>query len=284
MNRNRTSSRKTALSRALTMGIICVNLLTSANPLTAAAASISEAAGLGGPAPKSAAIVIDDFGNNMKGTDSILDLPIPLTVAVMPFLSSSKSDAQDAFRKGREVIVHLPMEPMTGKKSWLGPGVISTDLSEEEIRKRVNAAIDDIPHAIGVNNHMGSKATADERVMHIVMEVLRERGLFFLDSHTNYRSIACREAKKVGVPCLENHIFLDDIHTKSKVIRQIELIGAHNKVHQPCIAIGHVGAKGDITAAALRDTLPRLKDTLSFVKLSELYKSPPPDAGPKSGS
>ncbi|SEG16451.1 divergent polysaccharide deacetylase family protein [Paenibacillus sp. UNC499MF] len=229
---------------------------------------------------RKAAIIIDDLGNNMKGTDEILDLPFPITAAVMPFLPSSHSDAEKAFGKGHDVIVHLPMEPRSGRKSWLGPGVISTDLSDDEVRKRVNAAIDDIPHAIGVNNHMGSKATADERVMRLVMEVLHERGLFFLDSHTNYRSIACREAKKAGVLCLENHLFLDDIHTKSKVTQQIQLIGAHSKAHQPCIAIGHVGAKGEITASALRDTVPRLKDTLSFVKLSELYKPPAPETAP----
>ena len=84
---------------------------------------------------KKVAIVIDDFGNNMDGTAEMMNLPIPFTVAVMPFLPSTKQDAQLAHDKGHEVILHLPMEPVRGKKSWLGPGAITTDLSNDEIHK-----------------------------------------------------------------------------------------------------------------------------------------------------
>ncbi len=104
----------------------------------------------------------------------MLKLPIPFTVAVMPFLPSTKQDAQLAHDRGLEVILHLPMEPVRGKKSWLGPGAITTDLSSDEIHKRIVAAIDDVPYAIGINNHMGSKATADERVMKILVEICKE--------------------------------------------------------------------------------------------------------------
>ena len=86
------------------------------------------------------AIVIDDLGNSMKGTEEILNLPIKLTVAIMPFLSSTKKDAELAYKNGHEVIVHLPMEPKKGKKSWLGPQGIMVDLSDQEIRRRVEAA------------------------------------------------------------------------------------------------------------------------------------------------
>ena len=96
------------------------------------------------------AIVIDDFGNNMKGTDKMLSLPIPLTVAVMPFLPSTKQDAIAAHKKGHEVIIHMPMEPIRGKKEWLGPKAITTDLSDEEINNRLEQAIQEIPHAIGM--------------------------------------------------------------------------------------------------------------------------------------
>ncbi|MEH6940223.1 divergent polysaccharide deacetylase family protein, partial [Bacillus sp. JJ664] len=143
------------------------------------------------------AIVIDDFGNNMKGTEQMLSLPIPLTVAVMPFLPSTQKDASTAHSRGYEVIVHLPMEPRTGMASWLGPNAITSNLSDLEIRRRVVAAIDDVPYAIGMNNHMGSKATSDERVMRIVLSVCKERGLFFLDSKTNYWSIVSKIAKEL---------------------------------------------------------------------------------------
>ncbi len=125
---------------------------------------------------KELAIVIDDLGNDMKGTEEILHLPVTLTLAIMPFLPSTKADAENARRFGHEVIVHLPMEPVSGKASWLGPGAILTSLSNEEIRSRVEKAIGDVPYAVGVNHHMGSKATADERVMRIVLEVCKEGG------------------------------------------------------------------------------------------------------------
>lgn len=218
-----------------------------------------------------AVIVIDDLGNNMVGTEEMMNLPIPITVAIMPFLPSTKSDAEMAHRKGHDVIVHLPMEPLRGKKSWLGPGAITCDLSEEEIRKRVNAAIDDVPYAIGINNHMGSKATVDERVMRIVLTVCRESGLLFLDSHTNYRSIVSKVAKEIGVPCVENHIFLDDVRNRSHVSKQLELLQQHLTQHEKCIAIGHVGAGGKATAEVIKQVQAESHD-IEFVGISKLFE------------
>lgn len=216
-----------------------------------------------------AAIVIDDFGNRMAGTEEMINLPFQITVAVMPFLPTTKQDAEMAHRHGHDVIVHLPMEPLASKKSWMGPGAITCDLPDNEIRKRVNAAIDDVPHAIGVNNHMGSKATVDERVMRVVLEVCRERGLFFLDSHTNYRSIVSKVAKKIGVPCIENHIFLDDVKNKMHVWNQIKLLQKHLDDHDTCVAIGHVGGGGKITAEVLKQ-LPDSSKGIRFVGISKL--------------
>lgn len=216
-----------------------------------------------------AAIVIDDFGNNMAGTEAMMNLPFQITVAVMPFLRTTKKDADTAHRNGHDVIVHLPMEPLKSKRSWLGPGTITCDLPDDEIRRRVNAAIEDVPHAIGINNHMGSKATVDERVMRVVLEVCRERGMFFLDSHTNYRSIVSKIAKEVGVPSIENHIFLDDIKSKMHVWNQIKLLQTHLNEHETCVVIGHVGGGGKITAEVLRQ-LPATTSGIRFVGVSKL--------------
>ncbi|GIP39277.1 hypothetical protein J31TS4_25570 [Paenibacillus sp. J31TS4] len=222
---------------------------------------------------KRVAIVIDDAGNSMKGTKEMLALPFKLTIAVMPFLSSTKEDAEAAFRAGHDVIVHLPMEPKSGKKSWLGPGAITTDMTDEQIRAAVRAALDDVPHAIGINNHMGSKATGDPRVIHAVLEVCRERGVFFLDSHTNYRSIVSKVAREVGVPSLDNHLFLDDVKSKSHMEKQFTQIREHLKVHEPCIAIGHVGAGGQKLAEVLGERVPEMtiSQGVRFVGVRELF-------------
>jgi len=222
------------------------------------------------PSPRYIAIVIDDMGNGMKGTEEILRLPIKLTVAVMPFLPTTKRDAELAHQMGHDVIVHMPMEPVRGKASWLGPGAILTSLSDEEIRRRVEAAIDDVPHAVGMNNHMGSKATADERVMRIVLEVCKERGLFFLDSRTSWKTVVPQIARELHLPQLHNDVFLDDVHSFQHVTRQIGLIRKALEHQEACVAIGHVGPPGQITAGALKKAIPALQAEAQFVRLSEL--------------
>ncbi|WP_010270632.1 divergent polysaccharide deacetylase family protein [Paenibacillus senegalensis] len=221
--------------------------------------------------PKTAAVVIDDLGNNMKGTEDILALPFKVTVAVMPFLPSSKEDAEAAHRAGHDVIVHLPMEPLSGRSSWLGEGAIMVGLDDEEIRKRVHAALDDIPHAIGINNHMGSKATADERVMRIVLEVCRERGVFYLDSHTNYRSVVGQLAEELGVPSLDNQLFIDDVHTKRHMKRQMRLLSKQADQFDYAIAIGHVGGGGKMVAEVLKQWSEDGGKDIRLVGLSTLF-------------
>ncbi|WP_078434588.1 divergent polysaccharide deacetylase family protein [Metabacillus halosaccharovorans] len=224
--------------------------------------------------PKHVAIVIDDFGNDMKGTKEILSLPIPLTVAVMPFLSTTKKDAELAHQKGHEVILHLPMEPLHGKKSWLGPGAITSDLSDEEVRDRVIKAIEDVPHAVGMNNHMGSKITADSRIMRIILEVCQEKGLYYLDSKTTGKSVVEKLASELGVPYLENELFFDEQYTTSHIVRQANLLLNRIEDDTDIIAIGHVGIAGDKTAAVLRQYVPKVKEKAKAVTLSELFLHP----------
>lgn len=228
------------------------------------------------PAPaqpgKKVVFVIDDFGNNMQGTAEMLSLPVPLTVAVMPFLPSTKKDAELAHQKGHDVFVHMPMEPVKGKRSWLGPGAITTDLSDEEIRSRVQKAIDDVPHAIGMNNHMGSKVTADERIMKIIMSVVKERGLIYLDSKTTDKSVAAKVAEQMGVPHIENQIFLDDVYSVPHITNQMEKVCKRIGNHPLCIAIGHVGPPGKKTASVLLQYIPRIQKEAEFVTVSKLVQ------------
>lgn len=222
---------------------------------------------------KRVAIVIDDFGNDMKGTEEMFKLPIPITAAVMPFLPTSKRDAQLAHEKGCDVILHLPMEPLKGKKSWLGPGALTTDLSDDEIRRRVNAAIDDIPYVVGINNHMGSKVTADERVMNIVLDICKERGLFFLDSRTTSKSVIPVISKRIRLSFTKNDIFLDELYSYQHISRQIEKLKKHIRNQDTCIAIGHVGPPGKKTAHILAKAIPALEsESVRFVKLSEMVE------------
>ncbi|WP_377891957.1 divergent polysaccharide deacetylase family protein [Alkalihalobacillus sp. R86527] len=219
------------------------------------------------------AIVIDDFGNNMGGTEEMLQLPVPLTIAIMPFLPTTKEDAKSAHKQGHEVIVHIPMEPLRGKASWLGPGAITTDLSDKEIRKRISSAIDDVPYAVGMNHHMGSKVTADERIMRIVLNICRERGLYYFDSKTTDKSVIPKLANEIGVPYLENELFFDDIYTIShmnKKARELERLLDDDENH---IAIGHVGIAGKKMVQVLNEYIPIYQSDATIVPLSELIPS-----------
>ena len=219
---------------------------------------------------KIAAVVIDDFGNDMLGTKEMMELPIPFTAAVMPFLPTSKRDAQWAHRSGRDVIIHLPMEPVKGKKSWLGPGAITVDLPDDEIRRRVEAAIADVPYAIGMNNHMGSKATADPRVMRIVLQVCKERGFFFLDSRTSSKSVIPALGKELGVEVVHNGLFFDEVYTIRHISKQVFRFNKLLQDQGACVAIGHVGPPGQKTAALLKQYYDEVKGKVEFVPVSKL--------------
>lgn len=221
------------------------------------------------------AIVIDDFGNRMDGTEEMLKLPVKITAAIMPFMPTTKEDAELAYSLGHDVIVHMPMEPEKGLKSWLGPGAITADLSEAEIRKRVEEAIDNVPHAIGMNNHMGSKITADERIMRIVLTVCKERGLFFLDSRTTWKTVIPKVAKEVGVPLVSNEIFLDDVYTEQHVAGQIVKVNKFLESHDSCVIIGHVGVPGKKTASVLNRSIPSMQSSVEFVKLKTMLPNLP---------
>ncbi|QAY68304.1 divergent polysaccharide deacetylase family protein [Paenibacillus protaetiae] len=226
-------------------------------------------------AKRQVAIVIDDFGNRMDGTEEMLKLPVKITAAIMPFMPTTKEDAELAYRLGHDVIVHMPMEPNKGLKSWLGPGAITADLSDAEIRSRVENAIDNVPHAIGMNNHMGSKITADERIMRIILTVCKERGLYFLDSRTTWKTVIPKVAGEIGVPLVSNELFLDDIYSEQHIFKQVGLLKKHLESHSSCIIIGHVGVPGKKTAGVLKQSIPGMMNYVNFVKASSMLPASP---------
>ncbi|MNZ43894.1 Divergent polysaccharide deacetylase [compost metagenome] len=222
---------------------------------------------------KRLAVIIDDLGNQMKGTDEILAMPVKLTVAVMPFLPSSEQDARDAHERGHDVLIHLPLEPKQGNPKWLGPGAILSNMPDEEVRKKVEEAIDNIPFAVGINNHMGSKITGDKRIMSVILDVCRERGLFFVDSKTNYWSVAGDVSSEKGLPELHNDIFLDDVHTERHIAGQFHKIEKLLEQRGKCVTIGHVGVKGDKTAKVLKEMIPEFQlKGITFVGISEFAR------------
>ncbi|MFD3156386.1 divergent polysaccharide deacetylase family protein [Haloimpatiens sp. FM7330] len=218
------------------------------------------------------AIVVDDFGNSGDGTKEMLNMDIPLTAAVMPFLENSEKDAKDAHDKGLEIILHMPMEPKHGKKSWLGPKGITTNLSSEEIKSRVTQGLEQIKYAKGMNNHMGSKAMQDERVVKNLLKVAKEKHIYFLDSKTTSKCRAEEICNSLGVNYYTRDIFLDNSKRKVDIEKQLDKLTEIALKKGYAIAIGHVGEHGGtVTARAIKNKYKSMeKKGIKFVYLSDL--------------
>ncbi|OPX90296.1 MAG: Divergent polysaccharide deacetylase [Pelotomaculum sp. PtaB.Bin104] len=187
------------------------------------------------------AIVIDDFGGaDTTSVDEMLSINCPITVAVMPNLPNSREHALRASTAGFQVILHLPMEPDYVEPNCLGPGAIYCNLTDEEIKERLVEDLDSVPSAVGINNHTGSRATANRRVMKVVLEVAKEHSLFFLDSLTTNKSVVAPLSRDLGVPYVARNIFLDDTVKEYAIKRQIYRMVDIARKNGSAVCIGHV--------------------------------------------
>ncbi len=219
-----------------------------------------------------AAIIIDDFGGGTGGVRDFLEGDIKITAAVMPFTENSKAHAEWAHKNGFEVMIHLPMEPKRGKRSWLGPKPITVDLSPEEVRKRVRDAIRSVPYAKGINNHMGSLAVENEETVRAIVEVAKEYKLFIIDSGTSPKSKFPIIAKELGVPILKRDVFLDDISTSSYVRKQMVRLAKVTEINGKGIAIGHVGVTGKVCSVGIFQSIDEFeRRNIKIVPASELF-------------
>ena len=220
------------------------------------------------------AFLIDDFGNNGEGTAEMMTIDRPLTFAVMPFMKYSKRDAENAHKKGYEVIIHLPMETRKNSMRGLAAGAIKTSQTDEEIKSFVVDAFKDVPHAVGANNHMGVLASSDRRVVEAVISVLKTKNKYIVDSKTTPKSVISEIARKHEVPVIEMSVFLDNEKSPETIKRQINLLAYSALKRGYAIGIGHVGPLGGSnTAKMIKEMIPELeKKGIKIVFVSELMK------------
>ena len=207
-------------------------------------------------APPSAyiGIIIDDLGNSRHGGELAVRLPGPVACAILPGTPYAALLARMARRHGKEVLLHLPMEPVAGLNP--GPGALDTAMSRTLFTLTLDADLDSIPGVAGVNNHMGSLLTSRTIPMEWLMRTLSQRGgLFFVDSRTIAASVAARTAAAYRVPALSRDVFLDDVPTAGAVEQQLALLLriAHRRGY--ALAIGHPHSA---TLDVLRQWLPLL--------------------------
>ncbi len=169
------------------------------------------------------AIVLDDWGYSDKNLHYLKEIGIPLDIAILPGHKFSREVVRICRLYDKEVMLHLPMEPMKLSRSHWEPRTITVDMSEKEIRGTIDWALAEVPSAKGVNNHMGSRATADRRVMGIVLRELKRRGLFFLDSYSSPKSVVMEVAREIGLPCGKRDVFIDNDLNPEYIKGQIRL-------------------------------------------------------------
>lgn len=219
------------------------------------------------------ALVIDDIGRELHLFDQLLALRFPLTFSVLPgavFAAGAQLRLRGDRRRPREILLHLPCEPLD-PAAMLGPEsqerFLRVGASVDELRAALETALGRVPAAVGVNNHMGSRLTAERAAMDALMPVLRARGLFFLDSRTTAHSQGLAAAEAAGVPALGRDVFLDHDPRPEAILAQLREAAARARV-APTVAIAHPSPE---VVEALRAELPRLhREGIGIYPLSEI--------------
>jgi len=223
---------------------------------------------LSGDAPR-LAIILDDFGSDRAAPSRVFAMPYPLTISILPNHEHSKDIADEALRRGYQVMLHLPMQSIANEspeKEELRPG-----MSSAQVQAMLGEMIESVPNAVGVNNHQGSQATSDTALMNELMPALRNLNLFYVDSRTTAATVAYDTAQRDGVPtAFRNVPFLDDVQDASAIRKQLQLALRGAKEKKSAVAIGH---PHPATLTALRNFLPAVRaNGVRLVFASELVR------------
>ena len=221
------------------------------------------------------AVILDDAGYSLQELQPFLDLPGPLTVAVLPNLPHSAEAARRVLAAGKDLILHCPMEADGGEDP--GPGALRVGMSEAEIDRLLAADFASVPGARGMNNHMGSRATADPALMEAVLSYAKRQGLFFVDSRTTALTVAPSIASRLGVPFLQRNLFIDDERDEKAVADAFNVGIRQARAQGTAVLIGHVQNKAvlDILRAGQKELadngvrMARLEEIMSETRVAQ---------------
>ncbi len=214
-------------------------------------------------------IIIDDFGNfSGEKLQEFLALDKNINFSVLPELFYSQEVMQKAYNQGRETMIHMPMEPISYPQNDPGKNAILVNLSEKEIKKRVKKYIKNLPLCIGANNHMGSLAMQHKNVLIPIMDILKEKGLFFVDSRTTPKTVGYELAREMDINTYMIDFFLDTgtfpDRVSAKTNRLLELSKSQNEI----VVISHCNTK---SLEELKQILKNIEDkNFKLVPISEI--------------
>jgi len=212
------------------------------------------------------AIIIDDLGNNFAVEKKLKDVDAKLTLAVLPFRSNTQK-AVNYFTQ-KELILHLPLEPMESK--YFEEKMIMTDMSNNQIKTEFTDYFNELDGKVtGINNHKGSRFTSDERAMRSLLQAVKEKNLYFVDSYTKASSVGYKLAKEMDILTAKRNIFLDNSKEKEAIEEQIEKLVVEAKEEGSAVGIGHAHPN---TISVLNQKLPQFKEEVNFVSASEIVK------------
>lgn len=216
------------------------------------------------------ALIIDDIGYSTSIARQFLRPGIPITFAVLPRLPRSYSLSKELRFKGHEIILHQPMEPYNSGFDP-GPGALYVGYDRSQIFEIMDENIAGVPHAIGVNNHMGSRFTSCQKEVKETLRILKKKKLFFVDSLTSNRSIAFRTALKLHINAACRNIFLDNIADESAIVYQLIKLRRHALQYGRAVGIGHPYPE---TARAIESFVKKFDGCdITFVHASDILYS-----------
>ncbi|MBI4804179.1 MAG: divergent polysaccharide deacetylase family protein [Desulfovibrio sp.] len=213
-------------------------------------------------------IVIDDLGGSPDQAKELLDLGLPVTFSILPNLTYTKEVDAMAAKAGMEVILHQPMGAYGNSPE--SPGTLKSGMTVPEVARILTAHLAQLPHATGVSNHTGSKATEDPVLMAAVMVELKSRNLLFLDSLTSAKSVGLKEAAKAGVPAIPRTVFLDNERGQQAALLMLAQAEKEARTKGKAVAIGHPYPE---TIGALAVWSIRRDKAVRLVPLSALLKT-----------
>ena len=214
-------------------------------------------------------IIIDDMGVNREKTQKISSLQYPIMASFLTYSPHLKEHIEQSQKSGQEIMLHVPMEPNIMQNYT--EQMLTTDMADEEIVRLLNTMLQQVPQAVGINNHMGSKFTEDEHRMGIVMQVLAEKGLIFVDSKTSAKTVGYKQSQLFGLKSLMRDVFLDNQNDYDYIISQLQK--AEKIAHETGLAIA-IGHPKEQTYQALKDWLPSLEDKgLKLIPISKINYS-----------
>ncbi len=216
------------------------------------------------------ALIIDDIGYRKSQAYRFLKMGIPITFSILPRLRNSQLLAHEINREGHEIMLHQPMEPYNSRLDP-GPGALYVADRGRKIGRTINDNISDVPFAIGVNNHMGSKFTECQDAITDALKTIKEKDLFFIDSRTSNLSKAYGTARKLHMTTERRNVFLDNSRDETYILKQLHLLSQLARRYGHAIGIGH---PHDVTAKAIGDYINYYKDTdIQLVHISDILYS-----------